>query len=72
MKLKCDELLSAFAFKFNLRRYTKAELRSFQGEASVKATELENELRAERALRMKLENKARTIEQLLVTSSTTC
>ena len=24
MKLKCDILLSAFAFNFNLRRYTKA------------------------------------------------
>ena len=22
LKLKCDELLSSFAFKFNLRRYT--------------------------------------------------
>jgi hypothetical protein len=24
LKLKCDTLLSTFAFKFNLRRYTKA------------------------------------------------
>jgi len=24
LKLKCGELLSTFAFKFNLRRYTKA------------------------------------------------
>ena len=26
LKLKCDELLSTFAFKIKLRRYTKGEL----------------------------------------------
>jgi len=29
LKLKCDDLLSNFAFKLNLRRYTAAEVTDF-------------------------------------------
>ena len=31
MKLKCDELLSSFAFKFNLRRYTTGVIEETSG-----------------------------------------
>jgi hypothetical protein len=36
LKLKCDELLSSFAFNFNLRRYTK-EAAADQAAAEAKA-----------------------------------
>ena len=35
LKLKCDILLSNFAFKFNLRRYTKAAARPPPGRAAA-------------------------------------
>ena len=31
LKLKCDELLSSFAFKFNLRRYTTGVIEETSG-----------------------------------------
>ena len=37
LKLKCDIVLSIFAFKFNLRRYTKEEGKTRGGEGEAGA-----------------------------------
>jgi len=37
LKLKCDILLSNFAFKFNLRHYVKGEKDAFRQVARIKA-----------------------------------
>ena len=41
-KLQCDELLSSFAFKFDLRRYAKAEEEVLRSEERVRVLRKRN------------------------------
>ena len=44
LKLKCDMLLSTFAFKINLRRYDKARLEGELGAAHGRAVQIDPRL----------------------------